>query len=259
MKEHDKMSHERIKANLNLYAVLKNFEDLVANDPDTASLVKDWDVSIAFRVLAGPKAYVGFKNGACIVGRGKHKRPSVVLFFISPAHLNRMMEGKGNPIPLKGFTRLGFLKKEFSTLTEKLEYYLKPTDELLKNDTYLELNTRLTLNTAAFAVRELGLLDPIAKLAVSRIGNGTVNMKILPHGPAVHVTFRDGDIEVGKDEADRPMAAMFMKDVRVANDFLNSKIDPFTAIASGDVMIKGQIPLLESLSLILDRIPHYLS
>ncbi len=51
---------------------------------------------------------------------------------------------------------------------------------------------------------------------------------------------------------------MYMKNVQVGNDFLNAKIDPFTAIASGDVMIKGQTPMLDYLSLVLDRIPIYL-
>jgi hypothetical protein len=253
------MSVQMIKANLNLYAVLRNLEDLVSHDPETASRVKDWHTSIAFRVLAGPKAYVEFKDGGCTVGQGRSRSPSVLLFFTSPAHLNRMMDGKANPIPLKGFTKLGFLKKDFTQVTDKLAYYLKPTDELLKDPHYLELNTRLTLCTAAFAVKEIGRHDPIGKLATGRAGNGVVNMKILPDGPAVHVLFHDGDIHAGRGEADTPAALMYMKDSKVANAFLNNKTDPFTAIASGEVIIKGRIPLLESLSLILDRIPHYLS
>jgi hypothetical protein len=254
-----KMGDELIKAHLNLYAVLRNLEDIVEYDRETASLVMDWDVSVQFSVFNGPRAYIEFRGGVCTVGRGRYEDPSVILLFLSPAHLNRMIEGRGNPIPIKGFTRLGFLKRDFTRVTEKLEYYLKPTPELLEDEEYLALNTRLTLHTAAFAVREIGLLDPIGKLVASHIGNGSVNLKILPHGPAVCVNFKDGDIEPRKGEAERPMAVMWMKNVKAANDFLSGKTDAFTAIASGDVMIRGQIPMLESLSLILDRIPHYLS
>ena len=258
-REFDTVDCELIKANLNLYAVLKNLEDLVAYDSEAASLVKNWDVCIQFIVWHGPKAYCEFENGVCTVRRGKHKHPSVVLFFISPKHFNRMMSGKGQPIPLKGLTRLGFLKADFTRVTDRLEYYLKPTDELLTDDSYLELNTRLTLNTAAFAVREIALLDPIGKLAASSVRDGSVNFKILPSGPCVHVDFQGGDIEARKGEAARPMAVMYMKNVRVANDFLNGRTDSFTAIVSGDVMIGGRIPMLESITLILDRIPQYLS
>lgn len=252
------MNGELIKANLNLHAVLKNLEDLVACDCETACLVENWSVSIQFVVLNGPKGYCEFERGVCTVCRGKHKHPSVMLFFLSPKHFNRMMDGKGSPIPLKGLTRLGFLKTDFPRVTERLEYYLKPTDELLMDEAYLELNTRLALNTAAFAVKELALLDPVGKLAASRVRNGSVNFKILPDGPCVYVAFQDGDIEAGKGEADEPMAVLSMKNVRAANAFLNGRKDNFAAIASGDVMIGGHIPMLESITLILDRISRYL-
>jgi hypothetical protein len=252
------VNRERIKANLNLYAVLKNLEDLVVYDSETAAVVENWNVCIQFIVWHGPKAYCAFEHGVCTVCRGKHKHPSVVLFFISPRHFNRMMSGEGQPIPLKGLTRLGFLKTEFTRITQRLEYYLKPTDELLTDDSYLGLNTRMTLTTAAFAVREIALLDPIGKLAASRIRNGSVNVKVLPDGPCVHMRFQDGKVEPGKGEVEKPMALMSMKNVRAANDFLNGRTDNFAAVASGDIMVRGQIPMLESVALILDRIPRYL-
>ncbi len=253
------MVHELIKARLNLYAVLKNLEDLVKYDSEMAELSKNWNLSIQFSVIRGPRAYIEFQGGQCRVGRGKHYAPAIKLFFITPAHLNRMMDGKGNPIPLKGFTKIPFLTGDFTKLTDRLEYYLRPTEERLKEKAYLELNTRFTLNTAAFALREIGELDPVGKQVASHIPDGTVLMKILPDGPAVTILFQDGQIEPGMGEMNRPMACMFMKNVQVANDFLNAKIDAFTAIASGDVTIKGQIPMLDALSLILDRIPIYLA
>jgi hypothetical protein len=170
-----------------------------------------------------------------------------------------MMDGKGNPIPLKGFTKIPFLTGDFTKLTDRLEHYLRPTEDRLKNKAYLELNTRFTLNTAAYGIRELGELDPVGKQVASHIPDGAVLMKILPDGPAVNILFEDGQIEPGIGETDRPMACMFMKNIQVANDFLNARIDAFTAIASGDVAIKGQIPMLDSLGLILDRIPIYLT
>lgn len=258
-KEPHRKNEQLIKAHLNLYAVLKNLEDLVSHDPEITLLVKNWNVSIAFNALGGPKGYAEFKGGKCTVGKGSFRKPSVFLFFTSPAHFNRMMEGKANPLPLRGFTKLGFLKKDFTRLTDRLEYYLRPNQALLKDPRYLELNTRLTMSTAAFAVPELGRYDPIGKLAAARAGTGAVNIKILAQGPAVHVIFGDGTIRAGRGEVEQPGALMQMKGWQVANDFFNNKTDPFTAIASGDVIIRGRIPLLESLSLIFDRIPHYLS
>jgi len=253
------MSFDLIKANLNLYAVIQNLEDLVAHDREMADMARDWDLSIQFTVAGGPKAHIIFKDGNCIVGRGKCQSPSIILFFTSPAHLNRMFDGKGNPIPLRGFTKIGFLTKKFPKLTEKLEYYLKPTDELLKDKNYLEMNTRFTINTAAFAAREIALLDPVGKMAASHMMNGKIQFKIFPDGPGVYIDFSDRDITVTKGEAQKPMAVMNLMGMKTANDFLNGKKDAFTAIAGGDVVIKGQTSMLDSLSLILDLIPKYLS
>jgi hypothetical protein len=169
-----------------------------------------------------------------------------------------MMNGKGFPIPLKGFTKIPFLNGDFQKLTRKLEYYLKPTDDLLKDEQYVALNTRFTLNTAAHAIPEIGNLDRVGKHAASHIQTGDILMKILPDGPAVTLRVQNGIITPLPKETDRPMACLYMKNIRVANDFLNAKLDAFTAIASGDVMIKGQTPMLDSMGLILDRIPVYL-
>jgi len=252
------MNADIIKAHLNLAAVLQNLEDLVRFEDDMTALTKTWNTSLQFTVFRGPRAFVEFKDGGCRVQTGSHVNPSVKLFFFSCAHLNRMFDDDATPIPLKGWTQLGFLTKAFSKLTDTLKYYLSPTDERLQQTKYLELNTRLTLNTAAFAVKELARLDPIAREVASHISNGRVLMKILPDGPSIHFDFQNGGVQVKKEEADRPMACIYMQGVRKANDFLNGKLDAFAAVAAGDVLIKGQTPMIDSISLILDRVPLYL-
>lgn len=252
------MNTDLVKAHLNLNAVLVNLEDLVVYDEEMAALSKNWAISIQFIVRNGPRAHITFENGKCTVGRGRRKRPSIILYFFSPRHLVRMFDGKAQPVLLKGFTKLGFLLKDFPKLTARLEHYLKPTPELLADKKYLALNTRFTITTAAFAVRELGLLDPVARAISSHIGNGVVLMKVNPEGPAAMLRFQDGGIEAEKGDTAKPMSAMLFRNLKTANDILNQKLDAFTAIATGDVMPRGRIGMVDSLSLILDRIPLYL-
>jgi hypothetical protein len=252
------MNRELIKARLNLHAVLVNLEDLVRYDAEMAGLTRDWDVSIQFSVLNGPSAHVRFKDGTCTVGKGRMKRPSVKLFFFSPAHMNRMFDGKAQPVLLKGFTRLGFLTKDFPKLTEKLGYYLKPTQELLKNKKYVEMNTRFTLTTAVFAVPVLGELDPVGRLNAEHIRDGILVVKILPDGPAAYLDIKHGSMETMKGSVDRPMAAMLFRDVKAASDLFNQKTDGFSAIASGGVVMRGHIDMIDAMTMILDRIPVYL-
>lgn len=253
------MNHELVKASLNLHAVLKNLESLTEFDSEIKTLTSGWNISIQFIVRGGPRAYVSFADSRCTVGRGRIQNPSIILWFSSPSHLNRMFDGAATPVPLKGFTRLGFLSREFPKVTDRLTYYLKPSDELLNNREYLEMNTRLTLNTAAFAIPVIAALDPAGVKISSKIPDGTAVMRIKPSFHSVNITFSDGRASAQKGDADRPTACMEMKNISVANGFLNGRTDAFTAIASGDVSIRGVIPLLDGISLLLDRIQHYIS
>ena len=248
-----------IKAYLNLHAVLQNLEDLVKLDGQMAQLVRDWDVTIDFVVRHGPSAFLEFKNGTCRHGSTAHQRPSVRLYFSSAEHLNRMFDGKANPIPLKGFLRLGFLKSEFSQLTDRLTYYLKP--ELAKpgDENYLKLNTILTLQTAIYAVKVLATLEPTSKKIAAHIPSGALQVEVLPTGPCLHLVFGKEGISAAKGPAERPMSKMVFKNLQVANALLTGKLDGFLAVGNGDVELRGQLAMVDSVNLILDRVPRYLS
>ncbi|MFZ5565003.1 MAG: hypothetical protein ACOZBW_13220 [Thermodesulfobacteriota bacterium] len=252
------MNHDTILAQLNLWAVLPNLEELVRLDATAADMVRDWNICIQFGVPGGPAAFVRFANGACETGTGKHPAPDVRLMFVSCRHINAMFENKGIPIPLKGFTRLGFLSKEFSAITKRMEYFLKPTDALLENADYAAVNTLLTLHTAGRAVSILAGTDPQSRAVASGMPDGALMMKVLPDGPAVTLNVEKGRLSMQKGETRQPAATLVMKDMATANRLLNQKIDPFTAIALGDVKIRGLVPMIDAVDLLLDRIPHYL-
>ncbi|MBF0224323.1 MAG: hypothetical protein HQK76_02610 [Desulfobacterales bacterium] len=252
------MNYDEIKANLNLYAVLKNLEELVVYDSEAKELIKDWDITLQFSIFSGPKAFITFKDGKCLVEKGKYKGPMLELFFIGVRHFNKMMDGKAIPIPLRGISKIKFLIKDFKKITDRLEYYLKPTDDLLKNPDYLELNTRLTLSTALFAAKELATIDPLGKIISAGMRQGNILLKILPEGPSAYLKIGKDKIEAGRGEIEKPMAEMIIKDVKTANDFFNMKEDTFSLIGLGKVLVKGQIPMLDSMGLIIDRIPLYL-
>ncbi len=250
---------ELLKANLNLYAVLKNLEDLTAHEPSARSFVRDLSMSIQFKVKGGPRAFVAFGGGRCVVGQGLHPQPNMVLGFTSPRHLNRMFEGSAVPIPLRGMHRLGFLAREFTWLTDRLEHYLRPNDELLGEGSYLALNTRFSLTTAMFALPELCALDPVGRHLHHHIGDGEVEVGVLPDGPRLTATFRDGDVQVQKGKAHAPRAVMEFVDMKTANELILGKADTFSVVARGGVQTRGVLPMLDAMSIIWDRLPIYLN
>lgn len=248
--------HDLVKARLNLYAVLQNLEELVRLDEVSAALVKNWDVGVQFAVIGGPAASLVFKNGACRHVCGKEDVP-IKLLFRSPKHLNDMFDGKAMPIPVKGFSRLGFLKNDFNKLTKRLEYYLKGGGGA-GDAGYMALATRLKLATAACAARELAEFDPDGKIVAAGTPDGTLLVEIAPDGPAVSVVFQAGRAKVTKGTCPSPLAKMTFEGLDVAQRVLSGTADVFQEVALGRLMLRGRIPIIDSFGLLLDRIPRYL-
>ncbi len=253
------MVHDTIKARLNLNAVLRNLENLPKLDSETADLIRSWKVAIRFSILGGPSARLGFRDGTCTYQCPAKEAVDVTLFFLSHGHLNAMFEERSNPIPLKGFKRLGFLKNEFPKVTKRLTYFLKPTPELLENESYVHVNTALSLYTAAYAVCELIHLDPVGRQVGPQLPAGTLQLSILPEGPHAYIRYDGkGGALAGVGQAEFPSAELTFKDCRTANALFNGKVDGFGAVALGDIKMRGMIPLVENTNVILDRIPVYL-
>ncbi len=257
------MSLEDVRARLNLFAVLPNLEDIVAGDAEMRALVADTRISVRFTVANGPGTAVRFDEGVCTVGPPRRdddgaSGPTVRLAFTSAAHLNRMFDGKAQPIPVWGFNHLGFLTRQFTQLTDRMAYYLTPTDGLLEHPGYLAMNTQLTLNTAAFAVPVLLGHDPECAPLRHGLSHGTVVVKVLPDGPAVSLVCGSSGVLPVKGELAHPSALILLKDLRTANDFLAGKLDTFVAAVTGDVQIWGRVAMVDTLALVLDRVGRYL-
>ncbi len=253
------MSHSLIKANLNLHAVLPNLEALVEQDPEIQELVSSRDLSMQFAVWNGPKVRLVFRHGRCRVVPEFRLNSSVILLFATPGHLNAVMENRGSPVPInRNPLILPFLIRDFPRLSSRLEQVLRPTPEDLENPDFLALHTRLLLNTAARAAAILSVHDPRARSAASRIRDGIISLQVLPHGPAVHLKAENHVLTMHPGVAPDAKAWMEIKDMATAQRFLSGALDPFTAIATGDVAIRGQAPMLDALSIILDRVEYYL-
>jgi putative sterol carrier protein len=251
------MTDQLTKANINLYAILRNIEDLCELDNEMMELIKDRNISIQFSVSGGPNGYLMFKDGRCRFKKGKEKC-TIKLYFKSPEHFNEMIEGNANPIPLKGFTKVNFLKNEFIKLTEKLTYYLKPTEELLKDKTYFKINTILSAYTAFFTLGEIGNTDKIGKFNARRIPDGVISVAVLNGGPSIYIKVKNGQLEVKKGNTDLARAHMIFKDIETASAILNGKVDSYTCIASGKLELKGFIPMIDNMNKLLAQVPVYL-
>lgn len=79
------MDYQRVKANLNLHAVLRNLETLVACDGHAADIIKEWQVTLQFSVFRGPTLFLTFENGQCKAGKGPIRHRMFASFLFPPA------------------------------------------------------------------------------------------------------------------------------------------------------------------------------
>lgn len=251
------MKDQLTLASINLNAVLRNLEDLCKLDEEMKKLITDKNMRIQFQIRSGPNALLSFSGGACSFKKGNGKC-DIKLYFKSPEHFNKMIDGKANPIPLKGITKINFLKNEFIKLTDRLSFYLKPTEELLKDNKYFQINTILTSYTAFFALGEIGNNDKIGKLNSKRIPNGTILISVA-NGPSISINASNGHLDMSKEATKNPRASMSFTNLETANQLLNGKIDSYTCIATGQLQIKGFIPMIDNMNKILSQVPAYLS
>jgi len=219
-------------------------------------LIKDKNLSLQIDVKNGPAGVISFKDGQCKFQRGKSPS-NIKLYFRSPQHFNDMVDGRANPMILKGFTKLGFLTKDFTTLTDRLSYYLKPTESLLADQAYARVNTTLTAYTAFFALAEIGNTDPLGKHNGSRIPNGTIAISV-DNGPAIGIEAKAGKLSAKKGLPSTCRASMTFSDMTVAGELLNGKVDSYSCIACKTLKMKGFIPMLDNMNKLLGQVPDYL-
>lgn len=243
------------KANINLHAILRNLKDLCEMDSEARELVNGKSMTIQFIVKGGIEGTLFIDNGKVFYERGQHPC-DIKLYFTSPEHLNGMFDGTKMPIPLKGLTKIGFLQKEFTKLTDRLAYFLKPTDELLMNEYYLNINTYLSAYTAFFALAEIANHDELGKINAYRIPDGIINISV-KNGPALHINVNHGHLDAYQGLVENPRAIMEFEDLKCANDILNGKLDVYTAMGENKFSLKGFIPMLDNMNKILDQVPAY--
>ena len=252
------MPDDLTKGCINLHAVLRNLEDLCELDPHSQSIINNQkNLSILFAVKNIPKAVLSFSNGKCKMTRGTGTH-DIKLYFKSPQHFNLMIEGTANPIPLKGFTKISFLTNEFTKLADRLAYFLKPTEQLLQDSAYAEINTILTAYTAFFTLAEIGNYDRIGKLNAARIPDGVIGIRVLNGGPEISLIAQTGKLEVKKVIESKPRAWMTFDSLSTANGILNGRMDSYACIGDGKLEIKGYIPMVDNMNKLLAQVPAYL-
>ena len=252
------MKDSNVMAHINMNAVLKDLEIICQLDAKAKELATpSKPISIGFNVgNGGPKATLSFANGSCTYSEGCHG--NIKLSLSSPEHLNLMVDGKKNPLPYGGFTKIGFLTKDFMAMTEILNKYLRASDQDLKNRAFYEKSTTAMFYLVANALSAIGNYDELGRISAKKIPDGSISMEI-SGGPCAEIAIKDGHMTTYNAKAKNPRSFMIFKDFDTARGLFDGTVDSMGAIATGNLAMSGYIPMIDNLNKLLSRVAVYLA
>lgn len=252
------MTDTKTRAYINMYAILGALEELCGMDENAAALLpQEKQVTILFDVKNGPAATFTFGGGKCTMQKGRGEC-DIRLPFSTCEKFNAMIDGVSTPIPSKGFTKIGFLTKKFTKLTDILTSYLKADEKALQDSAFFQKSTELMLYVIGGAIAQIGNYDQVGKFSASNIVDGTVLLSI-KNGPGVSIIAKDHCLEAVKTRLPDPRAIMEFESTELARRLFDGKENAMNCIGKKKIAVSGMISMLDNVNRILDRVSIYLA
>lgn len=251
------MKDARTLAYINLFAILGAIPYLCELDPEAAKLIQGQQVSIGFSVKGGPEATLFFGGGKARMVPGTD-RCQVKLPFASCEKFNGLIDGTVTPIPSKGFTKIAFLLKRFTKLTDRLSAYLRPDPADLQDPEFFRISTTIMFHVIVEAIAQIGNEDKVGQFSASNIVDGTAKFAIAG-GPAAALCCRDHRLTAIHDEPKQYMSYMEFADMKLARALFDGEVNAIAAVGLGQVRIGGMISQIDNINRILDRVALYLA
>ena len=253
------MTDARTLSYINLYAILGTLENLCELDDKAKAILSDLKkpISIGFDVKDGPSATLNFTKNGCRMEDGITKC-DIKLPFSSPEKFNGMIDGTVTPIPTSGFTKINFLLKTFTALTDRLTELMRPDPEALKDRKFFELSTTLTFYTIAVALSQIANQDEIGKHSASYMVDGDLHLGI-NDGPAATIRVKDHHLVTIKQAPEKPRAIMKFADIDLAYALFNNQVNALECVCNGSIEIHGMASMIDNMNRLLDRVALYLA
>ena len=254
------MTDSRTLAYINMYAVLGTLENLCELDEKAKEIISTIEkpISVAFDVKNGPSATLTFSKNGCRMDDGVKADCDIKIPVANCEKFNGIIDGKVTPIPTKGLTKVNFLLKTFTALTDRLTEVMRPSEEALKDADFFRLNTLCTFYTVAVAISQIGNQDAIGKFSASNIVDGDIQIGITD---TVYATIRvkDNHLITIKQAPEKPRAIMEFCDLELANALFAGTVNSIDHVGNGNITIRGLISMVDNVNRILDRVGLYLA
>lgn len=248
---------DRTLAFINLRAILGSIPRLCELDDEAKRLIRGKDASIGFAVKGGPEGTLVFKDNKCTYVDGV-ENCMVKLPFSSPKKFNGLIDGTVTPIPSKGFTKIGFLLKEFTRLTDILTQYLRPEESALEDASFFEKSTILMFHLIVEALAQIGDVDKVGQASASYITDGAIKVAI-EGGPVAYIKSENHVLTAVHEAPETFTSYMVFGDIFIARSLFDGKVNAVASVGQGKIRIGGMVSQVDNVNRILDRVALYLA
>lgn len=249
---------DRVLASINLHAVFGALPRLTELVPEAYTLLTGLDVAVTLTLslARGDQTRLVFRKDG-IVAEGQPAGARARLRFRSPAHLNAVVAGMAQPIPIAGFRGLRFLTGVFTPLTCLLGRYLQPDPDDLSDPAFAEASTLLTLHVAATAITVVANEDRAGRFSAAQMSDGDLTIGV-GNDLSYRIGVRNHRLRLVPPVQHAPRATFAFADLATAGDVLARRESALACVCDGRITIRGYIPLIDNTSRILDRVGQYL-
>jgi len=251
------MKDPKTMAYINMYGILGCLPDLCVFSEEAKKLIADKRIAISFEVKDGPRMTLRFEDGQCRAEEGGGPC-DIRLPFSSCEKFNGMIDGTVTPFPSKGFTKIGFLTKNFIKLTGILETYLRAKPEDLEQSDFFKASTTIMFHLITRAVSQIGNNDKVGRFSASNIVDGTVVLSI---GGTIRaaIIVKDHRLATVRDIPEHYHAIMEFADLKLARGIFDGKVSTMACVGNGLIGMRGNLGMLDNINRILDRAAVYLA
>ena len=249
-------------ARLHLHAVLPALEDLAALSPEVRQLAANWPFSLRLQLLHGPAATLTSPGDGTLQVTPGHTAPArLVLTFLTANQLNRTFLNQGTfpPLPTAGAWRI-LNVQTFIKLTKHLDRILQAPPAALADESLRLLHLRLLFRVLVGATPIVAETDPVSRHSLGHTPPGTLELRVPALNLTGHLRWADGHLTsaLGPAPSPGPDATITFVDLPTADDALLGRLDPNAAVGLGRVDIRGLVPLVDGLSVVMDRVEGYI-
>jgi hypothetical protein len=250
---------DEVRALLLLLAVLPSVQDVAEHGPYAAVRRVAERRTLRLGLRGGPSVLVRLTGASCLVDPDPVTGSGVAtgdVLWLEPRQIDGLFDEEAPP---EGDRDLDMVPPELIVLIRRAVSCWNAPEALRADPGSPELCTRVALTTAVFAVPVLLAHDSKASAFRGAFAaQGALALQVAPDGPCAGLRFQSGHMRPFRGDVDDPSALVRLHGSETANAFLRSRLNIPAAVARGDIEMWGYIPVIDALTLVLERLGKYL-